>query len=112
MVAATIYSLRLMQKIFYGERHKNHKIADLGVREMVIMGALTVVIIWLGLYPTSALNFSKQPVQNIIERVEQWKYVPVVSIPKRIFLFDKALVDETKILKPVEKKQKPNNSKQ
>ena len=112
MVAATIYSLRLMQKVFYGERQKSHKISDLGVREMFIMGALTVVIIWLGLYPISALNFSKQPVQNIIERVDQWKQEPVATSQQHISLFEKTLADETTITAPVKEIQKPNNSKQ
>ncbi len=112
MVAATIYSLRLMQKIFYGEKQKSHKISDLDAREMFIMGALIVVIIWLGLYPTSALNFSKQPVQHIIEKVEGVKQASKAPSLKSNYLFDKTLASEATIAVPSERRQNPNNSKQ
>ncbi len=112
MVAATIYSLRLMQKIFYGEKKNSHKISDLDSREMFIMGALTVVIIWLGLYPTSALNISKQPVQNIIEKVEGLKQASKISNPKSNYLFNKSLAKEATIKEPSETRQNPDNSKQ
>jgi NADH-quinone oxidoreductase subunit M len=57
LVAATIYSLRIMQKIFYGKEEKsNRRIFDLSLREKVIFVPLVCVIIWLGLFPQSVLN--------------------------------------------------------
>jgi NADH-quinone oxidoreductase subunit M len=38
---------------------------------MVVMGSLTVVIIWLGLFPSPVLRLSENPVRNIIEKVNQ-----------------------------------------
>jgi len=69
LVAATIYSLRIMQKIFYGKERTQWKVADLNLREMVIMVSLTAVIIWLGIFPSSILDISRSPVQNVIEKV-------------------------------------------
>ncbi|TVZ28638.1 NADH-quinone oxidoreductase subunit M [Gillisia sp. Hel_I_86] len=69
LVTATIYSLRIMQKVFYGKENKNWVIADLGIREMIIMLSLTAVIIWLGLFPASVFNVSQIPVQKIIQKV-------------------------------------------
>ena len=69
LIAATIYSLRIMQKVFYGKEHKHWEIKDFGIREMVVMTSLIVAIIWLGLFPTSVLQVSKEPVQKIIEQV-------------------------------------------
>jgi len=69
LVAATIYSLRIMQKIFYGKERTQWKVADLSIREMAIMLSLTTVIIWLGIFPSSVLDISRKPVQNIIEEV-------------------------------------------
>jgi NADH-quinone oxidoreductase subunit M len=69
MVAATIYSLRIMQKVFFGEKQKEWKIPDFGFRELTITGSLAVVIIWLGLFPSPVLHLSEKPVQKIIDRV-------------------------------------------
>ena len=74
LVLATAYSLRIMQKVFYGKQHSEYKIPDFGFREMVVMGSLTVVIIWLGLFPSSVLNVSEKPVRIIIQWVNQNPY--------------------------------------
>ena len=71
LIAATIYALRIMQKVFYEKERKHWKIEDFGVREMLVMISLAVAIIWLGLFPTSVLEVSKQPVQKIIEEVNK-----------------------------------------
>lgn len=68
-IAATLYSLRIMQKVFYGKVLKKWEIADFGIREMIVMGSLAIVIIWLGLFPNSILNVTKQMVQGVIEKV-------------------------------------------
>jgi len=58
-----------MQKVFYGPVLKKWKIVDFGVREMIVMGSLAVVIIWLGLFPNSILNMTQQMVRGVIEQV-------------------------------------------
>ena len=65
LVAATIYSLRIMQKVFYGKEQKHWIVADFGFREMGIMISLSVVIIWLGLFPASVLNLAKSAVVSL-----------------------------------------------
>lgn len=69
LVAATVYSLRVMQKVFYGQEHKRRKISDFDFREMMVLGALMTAIIWLGIFPSPVLNLSKTAVQNTIEKV-------------------------------------------
>jgi NADH-quinone oxidoreductase subunit M len=66
-IAATLYSLRIMQKVFYGEPRKKWEMPDLGLREMIIMASLVIVIVWLGLFPGSILNATRQTVQGLIE---------------------------------------------
>ena len=68
-VASTLYALRMLQKVFYGNERKQWKMSDFGFREMGVMISLTVVTIWLGLFPTSVLQVSKASVQKIIEKV-------------------------------------------
>jgi NADH-quinone oxidoreductase subunit M len=69
LIAATMYSLRIMQKVFYGKIKKQWEISDLGIREMGIMVSLALAIIWLGLFPASVFQVSKSTVQKIIESV-------------------------------------------
>jgi NADH-quinone oxidoreductase subunit M len=66
LVAATIYSLRIVQKVFYGgESPQEHVLHDLTLREKLILVPLVVSIIWLGLFPQSVLNVSKPAVQPL-----------------------------------------------
>jgi NADH-quinone oxidoreductase subunit M len=66
LVAATMYALRIMQKVFYGTEQKQWTIADFGFREMGIMVSLSITIIWLGLFPAAVLNLAKPTVINVI----------------------------------------------
>ena len=71
LVLATAYSLRIMQKVFFGKKHSDVQMPDFGFREMIIMGSLAAIIIWLGLFPSSVLKVSEKPVQNIIQQVDK-----------------------------------------
>jgi len=65
LVAATIYSLWLVQKVFHGPREAALPLVDLGGREMTIMGVLFVLIVGLGLYPQPALDTMHQSLPAI-----------------------------------------------
>jgi NADH-quinone oxidoreductase subunit M len=78
LIAATLYSLRLMQKVFYGEQHEHWQISDFDVREMMVMSSLVVAIFWLGLFPSSVLNTSKASVQNTIQELSRQQLDVVV----------------------------------
>lgn len=66
LVAATVYSLRIMQKVFQGEEaHQEHALHDLSLREKLILLPLVISIIWLGLFPQPALNVSKPTIQTL-----------------------------------------------
>jgi NADH-quinone oxidoreductase subunit M len=67
LVAATAYSLRIMQKIFYGPHVSNYTLADFSIREKLIMVPLVVAIIWLGVYPQPLLNTTAPLVKNLLE---------------------------------------------
>lgn len=51
LVFATVYSLALIQRAFHGPALKTWKIPDLSLREITILGAMIVIIVWLGVYP-------------------------------------------------------------
>jgi NADH-quinone oxidoreductase subunit M len=56
LVVATIYSLRIMQKVFFGHTERQYALPDLGVREWVMLAPLVIVIVWLGVYPKPVLK--------------------------------------------------------
>ena len=56
LVIATVYSLRIMQKVFFGQSERQYALPDLGLREWLIMAPLVVVILWLGVYPQTVLG--------------------------------------------------------
>jgi NADH-quinone oxidoreductase subunit M len=56
LVVATIYSLRIMQRVFFGQTERQYALPDLGWREWLIMAPLVLVILWLGVYPQPVLR--------------------------------------------------------
>ena len=69
VVGATIYSLRIMQRVFYGtpSGFAAEKLPDLSLREKLIMIPLTVLIILLGVMPQFALDTSRAAVTSILK---------------------------------------------
>jgi NADH-quinone oxidoreductase subunit M len=59
LIAATIYSLRIVQKVFLGKEKIERKINDLSIREKLIFGSLVIIIFYLGLFPQRILDTSK-----------------------------------------------------
>jgi NADH-quinone oxidoreductase subunit M len=68
LVGATVYSLRIVQRVFFGPRENKHSFPDLNLREMLIMGSLTVAIVWMGLYPQPFLK-TIEPVMKGLEQI-------------------------------------------
>jgi NADH-quinone oxidoreductase subunit M len=59
LIASTVYALWMIQLTFYGPNKEGWKLPDFSGREMAMMTALIVVIVWLGLYPQPVLNTAK-----------------------------------------------------
>jgi NADH-quinone oxidoreductase subunit M len=60
LIAATVYSLWLIQSVFHGPRQAQLPFAaDLSRREMTMLGVLILVILGLGLYPQPVLDTMK-----------------------------------------------------
>ena len=64
VVAATAYSLRIMQKVFLGKAMSDKVLPDLSLREKFILIPLVVAIIWLGLFPKTIFTTVKQVIAN------------------------------------------------
>jgi len=55
IVAATIYSLRIIQTTFHGPVVTDWEIDDLSPSEMLMMAPMIIAIIWLGLWPSTVM---------------------------------------------------------
>ncbi|OPY60083.1 MAG: NADH-quinone oxidoreductase subunit M [Syntrophorhabdaceae bacterium PtaU1.Bin034] len=50
-VLSTVYSLWMVQRAFFGENRHGWSISDLSLKEMGVMTAIIIPLLWLGLYP-------------------------------------------------------------
>ena len=60
-VVSAAYSLRMMQRIFFGPRDAGIKIADLPARTLAVCGALIAALMWTGLRPGTLLDAVNPP---------------------------------------------------
>jgi NADH-quinone oxidoreductase subunit M len=68
LVGATAYSLRIMQRVFYGQKatvNEEH-LHDISLREKLILVPMVIVIIALGVYPLPVLYTAKVTLNNIL----------------------------------------------
>ncbi|MDB5009961.1 MAG: NADH-quinone oxidoreductase subunit [Mucilaginibacter sp.] len=68
LVFSAIYSLRIVQKVFLGPSERQYPVRDFSFREIMVMAALTLSIVWLGLYPQPVINTVK-PMINKLEYI-------------------------------------------
>lgn len=66
VVGATIYSLRIAQKVLYGQPASKHTLSPLSYREKFVLVTLVVSLLWLGLFPQPVLNTSQAPIKALL----------------------------------------------
>jgi NADH-quinone oxidoreductase subunit M len=71
LVAATVYALWLMQAVFHGPLRRAFTFADLGVREMAVMVAMMLALVWLGLFPQSVLDVTSVALDGL-QQASAW----------------------------------------
>lgn len=67
LIAATVYSLRIVQKVFFGNKNRDWTLNDLTLREKVVSASLVIVIVWLGLFPQPVFNIAKPALLKTLE---------------------------------------------
>lgn len=92
LIAATIYSLRIVQKVFLGNKNKDWEISDLTLREKIVSASLVIVIVWLGLFPKPVLDIAKPAILKTLdtqrEKIIQDQYISKIKASdKSIFFF-------------------------
>lgn len=64
LVLSTIYSLRIMQKVFFGKQGSVKTIHDLTLRESIILGFLVIAVVVTGLFPQLIIDVVGPVLQN------------------------------------------------
>ncbi len=59
LVASMIYSLRIMQKVFFGTQGSVGTIPDFSIREKLVYASLVIVIIYTGLFPQRVIRMAE-----------------------------------------------------
>jgi len=70
LVAATVYALRIVQKVFLGREITTLKIKDLSVREKIITAILVILIIYLGLFPQKIMDTAEPSIIKTLDPIE------------------------------------------
>lgn len=71
LIASAIYSLRIVQKIFFEKKNRDYVVKDLSVRESFILGVLVIAIFFTGLYPRPVINKVKPVIEKTIRTDRQ-----------------------------------------
>jgi len=81
IIVGAIYMLAAYKKMFFGEvtKEENKNLPDVNKRELAALIPLTIITIWLGVYPKPIL----EPINNSVEAVVQ-------------LMHDKAITEEAK----------------
>jgi NADH-quinone oxidoreductase subunit M len=66
LIFSAVYSLRIVGKIFLGPRKTMEPVPDFSFRETLIMAALTVSVVWLGLFPQPVIDTAKPAIAELI----------------------------------------------
>ncbi|HEY5211786.1 MAG TPA: NADH-quinone oxidoreductase subunit M, partial [Acidobacteriaceae bacterium] len=65
VLAATLYALRFVQRVFQGPNLHPWQLSDLAVREGLMLGAMIVLLLWLGLYPQPVFHTFAQTANHL-----------------------------------------------
>jgi len=71
VIFAAYYMLPMVQKVFFNalEKQENREMKDLSRREMVILGPMLALMIWIGFNPTPFLARMESSVNVVLEQV-------------------------------------------
>jgi NADH-quinone oxidoreductase subunit M len=65
LIAAAVYSLWLVQRVFHGGGKPERPLVDLSVREMTVMGIMITALVFLGMYPQPVFKTAAHTLKNL-----------------------------------------------
>jgi len=87
LISATIYSLRIVQKVFLGNKNADWKMNDLTIREKTVSAFMIITIVWLGLFPKPVLNTAKPAILKTLIKQKEITYENQKHITNNAYLF-------------------------
>jgi len=78
LIAATIYSLRIVQKVFLGNKNTDWKMSDLTIREKIVSAIMVIAIVGLGLYPKPVLDTAKPAILKTLNKQKETTYQEIM----------------------------------
>ena len=78
IVLAAIYLLWAYQRVFHGEpaTEANRAMADLNVRELIMLAPIVALIIFIGVYPKPFLDRIEPSAERLVQQLKQSSVVP------------------------------------
>ncbi|MBL6958044.1 MAG: NADH-quinone oxidoreductase subunit M [Rhodospirillales bacterium] len=72
VILGAAYMLYLYRRVIFGQLTKESlkNILDLSPREILVFAPLVILVLWMGVYPSSFLDFMHASVNNLISQVE------------------------------------------
>lgn len=64
LIVSVVYALRLMQKVFFGPKLGKYKTHDINIREIVILSALLIPVVYFGIFPNPVFRTLATPVNT------------------------------------------------
>ena len=85
IVLSAIYMLWVYQRVFMGtvQNDQNRSLADLNVRETIILVPIVLLAVWMGLYPSTFLRRMDTSVQKVVDRIEQVRELQIYRVEYR-----------------------------
>lgn len=79
LVASMIYSLRIVQKVFFEKETIPWKLPDLNIREKMVFAALLIAILYIGLFPQKLISTVDRSLSSILEPINKTKPIETVT---------------------------------
>jgi NADH-quinone oxidoreductase subunit M len=78
LILGAVYMLILYRRVIFGAitREDVRGMLDLGWREVAIFAPMILIVIWMGVYPSSFLHPIQPAIGNILQRIESARQVP------------------------------------
>ncbi len=84
IIFAAVYMLWMYQRVVFGEitREENRRLTDLSAREWAVLVPVLVLIVWIGVYPTTFTGVTEASVNALIAQVQAKASATTALIPR------------------------------
>jgi NADH-quinone oxidoreductase subunit M len=90
VILGAVYMLWMFRRVFFGPitHEENRNLKDLNGREIAILSALMIFVVWIGVYPSSFLSFTDSSVAAFTERLAPMREARVVEPDRPVIRID------------------------